>query len=285
MAKTSIEWATDVWNPSTGCTEVSPGCGRCYAKPMSRRLKAMGQKKYAREFEYVEHEQDIGMPLKWKKPRKIFVNSMSDLFHEKSTFEFTMRCFLTMLKAPQHTYLILTKRPRRMAEFSELFAKYFGRDIPPHIWMGTSVESAGYTHRIDDLREVRCHTRFISFEPLLRAVGVVDLSDIHWAIIGGESGPNYRPVHEDWVRALIIECKWQRVPVFFKQWGGARPKSGGREIDGRTHDEYPAVKPDTNPIPTADIEGFDARRFAGMCPELAAREYVVKMAAPGAAAN
>ena len=139
MTKTSIEWATDVWNPSTGCTEVSPGCKNCYAKPLSRRLKAMGQKKYARGFAYVEHEQDIELPLKWKKPRRIFVNSMSDLFHEKSTFEFTMRCFLTMLRAPRHTYQILTKRPRRMAEFSELFVQYFGRDIPPHIWMGTSV--------------------------------------------------------------------------------------------------------------------------------------------------
>lgn len=261
-SNSSIEWTEATWNPSTGCTEVSPGCKNCYAGKLSKRLKAMGQKKYARGFEYTEHESDIGLPLKWRKPRKIFVNSMSDMFHEKSAFEFTMRCFLTMLRAPQHTYQVLTKRPRRMAEFSELFFRYFGRDIPPHIWMGTSVESGGYTHRIDDLRRVRCRTRFISFEPLLGSVGCVDLSDIDWAIIGGESGPNYRPVHAEWVRSLIVECKWQRVPAFFKQWGGIRPKSGGRTIDGRTHDEYPVAEPDATFI---SADGFDERRFAGMC--------------------
>ena len=260
----SIEWTEATWNPTTGCTKVSEGCGNCYAEGQSKRLKAMGQKKYARGFEYVEHESDIGLPLKWRKPRKIFVNSMSDLFHEKSAFEFTMQCFLTMLRTPQHTYQVLTKRPKRMAEFSELFFKYFGRDIPPHIWTGTSIESARYTHRIDDLRAVRCRTRFISFEPLLKSVGCVDLSDIDWAIIGGESGFNYRPVDGNHIRSLIAECQRQSVPVFFKQWGGIRPKSGGRTIDGGTHDEYPVVEPDINPI---DANEFDVRRFAGLCLE------------------
>lgn len=264
----SIEWTEATWNPSTGCTEVSPGCGECYAKPLSKRLQAMRRPKYANGFEYTEHESDIGLPLKWKKPRKIFVNSMSDMFHEKCTFEFVVKCFLTMLKADRHTYQILTKRPARMAEFSSLFAKYFGTDIPPHIWMGTSVESAGYTSRIDELRTVRCRTRFISFEPLLGPINDVDLSGIHWAIIGGESGPRHRPVRGEWIRGLINACESQNVPVFFKQWGGIRPKAGGRTIDDRTYDGYPTVS-DTGGLPAERVENFDAKAFAGMCLEQA----------------
>ena len=260
----SIEWTEATWNPATGCTEVSPGCKNCYARTLSKRLKAMGQRKYANGFEYTEHESDIGLPLKWKKPRKIFVNSMSDMFHEKSAFEFVMQCFLTMLRAPRHTYQVLTKRPRRMAEFSELFYRYFRREIPPHIWMGTSVESADFAHRIDDLRKVKCRTRFISFEPLLGSVGPVDLSGIDWAIIGGESGRHYRPVNEKHIRTLITECRMQSVPVFFKQWGGVTPKAGGRTIDGRTYDDYPVVEPDVYPI---RADNFDVRTFAGMCLE------------------
>ena len=260
----SIEWTEASWNPATGCTEVSPGCRECYARTLSRRLRAMGQRKYARGFEYTEHGQDVGTPLGWRKPRRIFVNSMSDLFHENASFEFVMNCFITMLKARHHTYQILTKRPRRMAGFSELFHRCFRRDIPPHIWMGVSVESADYAHRIDDLRTVRCRTRFISFEPLLAPVGSVDLSDIDWAIIGGESGQHHRPVSGGHIRSLITECRMQGVPVFFKQWGGVRPRSGGREIDGRTYDEYPVVEPDVHPI---SADNFDVKVFAEMCPE------------------
>ena len=260
----SIEWTESTWNPSTGCTKVSPGCKNCYAKTLSNRLRAMGKAKYSDGFEYTEHESDIKLPLKWKKPRKVFVNSMSDLFHEKSAFEFTMQCFLTMLQAKQHTYQILTKRPARMAEFSSLFADYFSTAIPPHIWMGTSVESSGYTDRIDEIRKVKCHTRFISFEPLLGPINDVDLSGIHWAIIGGESGPRHRPVREEWIRGLINTCKSQNVPVFFKQWGGIRPKAGGRTIDGRTYDGYPTVSA-VNHIPAERVERFDAKTFASMC--------------------
>ena len=165
---------------------------------------------------------------------------MSDLFHEQADMTFVGRCFDVMLKARQHTYQVLTKRPRRMAEFSEQFAEYFGRaEIPAHIWMGTSVESADYLYRLDDLRQVKSKVRFVSFEPLLGAVTNPDLLGIHWAIIGGESGAGYRPVQKEWVTGLIGACKRQGVPVFFKQWGGPRPGSGGRQIDGRVYDEYP----------------------------------------------
>ena len=170
------------------------------------------------------------------------MNSMSDLFHENSNFKFTGRCFATMLKADWHDYQILTKRPKRMAEFSELFFKYFGHKIPNFMWMGTSIESQNYVSRINDLRKVKCHTRFISFEPLLGSVGKINLRGIDWAIIGGESGHNFRPVKKEWVEEIIEQCKKQRVPVFFKQWGGFRPKSGGRTINRKKYSEYPKIQ-------------------------------------------
>ena len=237
-----IEWTEATWNPTSGCTKISPGCKNCYAETLTRRLKAMGQQKYKKGFQYVEHPSDVELPLKWKKPKKIFVNSMSDLFHEKSTFEFTGKCFSTMLQADHHDYQILTKRPKRMAEFSELFFKYFGHKIPNFMWMGTSIESKNYVSRINDLRKVKCHTRFISFEPLLDSVGKVNLRGINWAIIGGESGHHYRPVEKKWILEIIKQCKSQGVAVFFKQWGGFRPKSGGRTINRRKYSEYPKIK-------------------------------------------
>lgn len=234
-----IEWTEATWNPATGCSKVSPGCKNCYAETMSIRLKAMGNKKYAAGFDYVEHEDQVGLPLTWKKPKRIFVNSMSDLFHEDADEGFIRRCFDVMLEADWHTYQILTKRPDRMATFSEGAAKGLGGDIPPFIWMGTSIEDAERRTRLDDLRRVRCQTRFVSFEPLLGPVGAIDMTGIHWAIIGGESGKNFRPVKKEWIMEIIGQCKEQGVAVFFKQWGGIRPKSGGREIDGVTYDEYP----------------------------------------------
>lgn len=203
----------------------------------------MGLKKYQKEFEFVHHESEIELPLKWKRPRKIFVNSMSDLFHKDAEMEFIGRCFFTMIKADWHVYQILTKRPEKMAEFSKLFTKYFGFPIPNHIWMGTSVENNDTTFRISELQKVECSTRFVSFEPLLEKINTVDLTGIDWAIIGGESGYHFRPVQKEWITNLIKQCKKQKVKVFFKQWGGIRPKSGGREIDGKTFDEYPKIKP------------------------------------------
>ena len=241
-----IEWTEATWNPTTGCTKISQGCKNCYAATLSKRLKAMGIKKYKNEFIFTQHENEIALPLRWKKPRKIFVNSMSDLFHEKAEMEFIARCFDTMVKADWHIYQVLTKRPEKMVEFSKLFESYFDFQIPNHIWMGTSVEDNDTTWRISKLREVKCHVRFISFEPLLEEICKVDLSKIDWAIIGGESGHHYRSIEKKWIQSLIKQCTQQNVKVFFKQWGGFRPKSGGRTINGRTYSQYPKLNPMTN---------------------------------------
>ena len=239
--KSTIEWTDMTWNPATGCTKVSPGCKNCYADVMANRLHAMGKKKYTNKFEYTEHITSIEDPLKLKRPRMIFVNSMSDFFHERSTIPFMMKCFETMLRTPQHTYQILTKRPQKMLEFSKLFEEHHDIKIPPHIWMGVSVESQPYMERIEYLRQVRCHIKFISFEPLLSDIKDICLTGIDWSIIGGESGRGYRAVKSQWINNIIQQCQAQNVPVFFKQWGGITPKSGGRTINGRTYDEYPDV--------------------------------------------
>ena len=242
----AIEWTEATWNPTTGCTKISNGCKNCYAATLSKRLKAMGIKKYKNNFKFTQHNDEVTLPLRWKKPRKIFVNSMSDLFHKEAQMEFIASCFDTMIRADWHIYQILTKRPERMAEFSKLFESYFDFQIPNHIWMGTSVEDNDTTWRINKLRNVKCHVRFISFEPLLEEIYKVNLSKIDWAIIGGESGHHYRPVEEKWIQNLIEQCKQQNVKVFFKQWGGFRPKSGGRTINGKTYDQYPKLNPMTN---------------------------------------
>lgn len=204
---------------------------------------------------------DRELPLTWKKPKRIFVNSMSDLFHEESRMEFIANCFNTMLKADWHTYQVLTKRPRAMIEFSELFESYFEGKIPPHIWMGVSVENEGYAWRIDELRKVRCHTRFLSIEPLIGSVGKINLKGINWVIIGGESGFGHREVKKEWILDIIKQCKKQNVPVFFKQWGGIRPKSNGRKIDGKTYDDYPECPELSTSNMLKDIE-FDEKSFA-----------------------
>lgn len=258
----SIEWTESTWNPSTGCSKVSPGCKNCYAEKMSKRLNLMGVKKYKNTFEFTEHSDDLELPLTWKKPKKIFVNSMSDLFHEHSTMEFIGQCFDTMINADWHWYQVLTKRSNSMKDFSILFESFFGHSIPPHIWMGVSVENKEYTSRIDDLRKVKCHTRFISFEPLIGPVGKLDLEKIDWAIIGGESGANYRPVEKEWILDIIKQCKEQKVAVFFKQWGGFRPKSGGREINGKKYSQYPKVRKIPNVL--KEIE-FDEKEFSSFC--------------------
>lgn len=247
MANNSaIEWTEATWNPTTGCTKISQGCKNCYAATLSKRLKAMGIKKYKNNFKFTQHENEVDLPLKWKKPKKIFVNSMSDLFHEEAKMEFIASCFDTMIKADWHIYQVLTKRPEKMVEFSKISKSYFGFQIPNHIWMGTSVENNETTWRIRELRKVKCYVKFISFEPLLEEINNVNLSGIDWAIIGGESGHHYRPVEKKWIQSIIKQCKQQNVKVFFKQWGGFRPKSGGRIINGRTYSEYPVLKPMTN---------------------------------------
>ena len=255
----SIEWTEATWNPTTGCTKISSGCKNCYAERLSKRLKAMGLKKYKNNFKFVQHKHEVDLPLKWKKPRKIFVNSMSDLFHKDAKMEFIASCFDTMTRADWHEYQILTKRPRKMAEFSKLFRSFYGFQIPNNIWMGTSIEDNLTTWRIKELRKVKSYIRFISFEPLLEEIGSVDLSGIDWAIIGGESGHHHRPVKKEWIEGLIKQCKKQKVKVFFKQWGGSRPKSGGRTINGRKYSEYPGLKPMKNQTQLKKLRIFKDR--------------------------
>ena len=222
----------------------------------------MGVKKYKNSFMFTEQPDDLHLPLTWKKSRKIFVNSMSDMFHENARMEYIGSCFHTMLRADHHFYQVLTKRSGVMLEFSKLFGEYFGDMIPPHIWMGVSVENADYKWRIDDLRATKCHMRFLSIEPLIGPVGGLNLDNIDWVIIGGESGPGYREVKEEWITNIIKQCKRQKVSVFFKQWGGIRPKSGGRTIKGRTYDEFPAVGKIHNIL--KEVE-YTEKEFARFC--------------------
>jgi protein gp37 len=198
----------------------------------------MGLRKYVNGFTFMIHPEELKTPLEWRKPRMIFVNSMSDLFHEEMPCGFLEDVFDVMKRADWHIYQILTKRPERMLKFSLEYGV-----VPDHVWMGVTVEEAALRNRIDLLRKVPCKTRFISFEPLIGPVGKLNLSEISWAIVGGESGPNHRPVKAEWVREIREQCVAQGIAFFFKQWGGPRPKSGGRELDGRIWNEYPRTAP------------------------------------------
>ncbi|PRY18941.1 DUF5131 family protein [Pseudosporangium ferrugineum] len=241
--RSAIEWTQATWNPTTGCDKVSRGCDHCYAMTLSRRLKAMGQPRYQNDgdartsgpgFDLTPHPATLMLPLSWKRPRRVFVNSMSDLFHARVPLDFVRQVFEVMAATPQHSYQILTKRARRLRRLSgEL-------DWPGNVWMGVSVEDQDATDRIDDLREVPAAVRFLSCEPLLGPLTELNLDGIGWAIAGGESGPNARPMHPAWVTVLRDQCIHAGVPFFFKQWGGRTPKAGGRELEGRTWDEMPA---------------------------------------------
>ena len=234
--KSKIEWTEATWNPSTGCTKVSAGCKNCYAERTAVRLKLAGAPKYRRGFEFTIHPDALDIPMRWKRSRLIFVNSMSDLFHEEMPDTFLADIFDVTEQADWHIYQILTKRPERMLEFTVEHGR-----IPNHVWAGVTVEEAAYKNRIDVLRKVPCKIRFVSFEPLIGPVGKLDLSTISWGIVGGESGPNHRPMRAEWAGHIRDECLAQNVAFFFKQWGGAHPKSGGRILDGRIWDEYPAM--------------------------------------------
>ena len=238
--KSKIEWTESTWNPATGCTLVSPGCKNCFAKRVAKRMQEMGKHKYRNGFDYTEHPDAIDQPLHWRKPRRIFVNSMSDLFHPDATMEFLYKVFYVMETAQQHTYQILTKRPERMAEFIRTWSGNFSKSVPENIWLGVSVESQQYVNRIAILTMIPAPVRFVSFEPLLGPV-TADLGGIHWAIIGGESVTGHRPMKYEWANGLIDQCQEQNVPVFFKQWGGVVASAGGRTINGRTYDGYPRV--------------------------------------------
>ncbi len=229
----SIEWTEATWNPVTGCSKVSPGCKFCYAERMAKRLKAMRQPNYRNGFRVTLQQHALEIPLRWRKPRMIFVNSMSDLFHEDVPSEFIVRVFAAMNEAPWHQYQILTKRSERLRELSPILP------WSEHIWMGVSVENLDYMYRIDDLRATGADIKFLSLEPLLGPLPDLDLRDIDWAIVGGESGPGARAMDVEWVRSIRNQCATAQVPFFFKQWGGFNKKRNGRELDGRTYSELP----------------------------------------------
>jgi protein gp37 len=233
--KSAIEWTESTWNPVTGCSEISAGCQNCYAKRMALRLQAMGQPNYRNGFKVTCHPKMLDLPLCWKKPQMIFVNSMSDLFHELVPEEFIFEIFNTMNKASRHQFQILTKRAERLSELAPSLK------WTENIWMGVTVESADYKERIDYLRYTSAHIKFLSLEPLLDDLGLLDLNGIDWVIVGGESGPGARPVQIEWVRNVKRQCISQDVSFFFKQWGGTNKKKTGRILDGKTWDQMPIV--------------------------------------------
>ena len=233
MAQSSIEWTEMTWNPTTGCDKVSAGCKYCYAEVMSRRLQAMGIEKYKDGFELRIHEDALHIPYSWNKPKIVFVNSMSDLFHKDVPLSFIQKVFEVMNNTPQHTYQVLTKRAER------LFELHPHLNWTQNIWMGVSVEDSRVTNRIDFLRQTNAKTKFLSCEPLIGPLMNLNLDGIHWAIVGGESGRKARPMEEWWVWDIRQQCADQGVDFFFKQWGGTNKKKSGRELGGRTYDEMP----------------------------------------------
>lgn len=233
----SIEWTESTWNPLTGCTKISPGCKHCYAERMAIRLQAMGQVNYANGFELTLHENALKLPLLWKKPQTVFVNSMSDMFHADVPDEFIFRAFDVMQRASWHRFQVLTKRSERLLSLAPQLT------WAENIWMGVSVESEHYSYRIDHLRQTAAVTKFLSLEPLLGPLPCLGLDRIDWVIVGGESGPGARPMKAEWVTSIRDQCVKSNVPFFFKQWGGVRKKKFGRELDGQTWDQMPTRRP------------------------------------------
>ena len=229
----SIEWTESTWNPLTGCTKISSGCANCYAERLALRLKAMGNPNYYNGFSITMHEDALELPLKWKRPQTIFVNSMSDLFHEEVPEEFILRVFEVMRKADWHRFQILTKRAERLEELSP--------NLPwmPNIWMGVTVEEKVYEYRINHLQKTGAKVKFLSLEPLLGPMPNLNLDNIDWIIVGGESGPKSRLIKKSWVVDIRNQCNESNIPFFFKQWGGVNKKKSGRELEGRTWDELP----------------------------------------------
>lgn len=235
--KSTIEWTEMTWNPVTGCTKVSEGCRHCYAERMALRLRAMGNRRYVNGFEVTLHDDIVDLPKTLRQPRLIFVNSMSDLFHEDVPEEFINRVFETMADCPQHTFQVLTKRSRRLRDIAK------GLPWPKNVWIGVSVENGRVLSRIDDLRQVPAAVRFLSCEPLLGPIEDLDLAGIAWVIVGGESGPGARPMIHEWVESILKQCRRAKVAFFFKQWGGPRKDFTGRKLNGRTYDELPTTLP------------------------------------------
>jgi protein gp37 len=232
-AHSDIEWTESTWNPLTGCTKVSPGCKHCYAERMALRLQAMGQPNYVNGFKLTMHEHMLELPLRWKKPRMIFVSYMSDLFHQDVPLEFIQKVFEVMRCASWHTFQVLTKRSGRLLELDQEI------NWPGNVWMGVSVENKDYMFRIAHLRQTGALVKFLSLEPLLGSLPDLDLHGVNWVIVGGESGPGARPIAKEWVIDIKDQCLAAHVPFFFKQWGGVRRKHAGRVLHGRTWDEMP----------------------------------------------
>lgn len=235
MALSKIEWTEATWNPVTGCTKTSPGCANCYAERMTRRLKAMGQANYRNGFKVTLHPQMLDCPLSWRKPRMIFVNSMSDLFHESVPVSFIKKVFKVMEEANWHTFQVLTKRAERLFDISHEL------NWPNNVWMGVTVEDKNHLYRMDCLRSTDAKVKFISFEPLLGSIGKVNLKHIDWVIVGGESGPGSRPMEPNWARQLRDQCVKAKVPFFFKQWGGFNKKKTGKILDGKIWMRMPEI--------------------------------------------
>jgi protein gp37 len=232
--RSRIEWTEATWNPVTGCTQVSPGCAHCYAKTFAERWRGVPGHPYEQGFDLRLWPQRLEQPLRWKRPRTIFVNSMSDIFHPGIPDDYVAEVFEVMELAHWHVFQVLTKRHERMVELADRLP------WPPNVWMGVSIENRRFVHRADYLRDVPAAVRFVSAEPLLGPLEGLDLSDIHWLIAGGESGPGHRPVRAAWVRELRDSCLREDVAFFFKQWGGRTPKIGGRSLDDREWDEMPS---------------------------------------------
>jgi len=235
-SKSTIEWTETTWNPCTGCNKISAGCKNCYAEIMAKRLCAMGMEKYSNGFEVKTHQKELAVPYHWKKPRVVFVNSMSDLFHKDIPLEFIQQVFKTMNETPQHTYQVLTKRADRLAEISDQLI------WTDNIWMGVSVEDSRVVDRIDYLRTTGAKIKFLSVEPLLGELPNLNLTGIDWVIVGGESGSKSRPIEEKWVLNIRDQCQIQSVKFFFKQWGGKNKKKNGRLLQGKVYSEMPTLK-------------------------------------------
>ncbi|MCG8510615.1 MAG: phage Gp37/Gp68 family protein [Rhodospirillales bacterium] len=234
---TAIEWTDATWNPVTGCTKISAGCDNCYAERFAERFRGVPGHPFETGFDLTLRPARLRHPLSWKSPKMIFVNSMSDLFHKEIPEAYVEDVFDTMEQADWHTFQVLTKRSSRMRDF--INRRYEHRQTPPHIWLGVSVEDGTQSSRVDHLRDANAAIRFLSIEPLLGPMGRVDLKGISWMIVGGESGPRSRPMKSEWVRSLRDQCLTSGVAFFFKQWGGLRPKSGGRALDGREWNQFP----------------------------------------------
>ncbi len=236
---TAIEWTDATWNPVTGCTKISAGCDNCYAERFAERFRGVAGHPYEQGFDLTLRPERIDQPLAWRGPRMIFVNSMSDLFHKYVPFAFVDGVFDTMERARWHTFQVLTKRSSLMRKYVN--ARYKERLVPSHIWLGVSVEDGTKLSRVQHLRDTHASIRFLSVEPLIGPVGEIDLNGIHWVIVGGESGPNARPMRSEWAQEIRDQCVEDGVPFFFKQWGGLRPKSGGRLLDNEEWNEFPEM--------------------------------------------